>query len=303
MSFFTQIFAQPKPPHPLIAPHPRIGQLRLERIMGLIFTVFILIVSIITTFIGSMTLGEVALPWPLLITISLWFCSIGISFVAERRWMRIELLRVAAIQEDQRLLADEQPQPNVDGLQVPVNIAMHISMGTPLILSLALIVLADICFLFVEWLDHQVDALTWLLVLFMTAFIGIIMVFTLTVLWKQRWVVEIRLRGIKSRISSFGMTDNGAPLMFWHEAHLFSCYSRPGFWNKGSVMIYELSSASQVVCWTWVRSKEPLSLRLVPDVSFEEHQIQMREMCELVVAKTGLRLYDLSKMQYDKKDR
>ncbi len=83
--------------------------------------------------------------------------------------------------------------------------------------------------------------------------------------------------------------------MAWHEARLFACYPRSDLWHTRVSMVYELSSATDVVSWSWVQRRVPLSNQPLPLVSLAEHHAQVQALCDLVVARTGLPLYDLSK--------
>jgi hypothetical protein len=62
-------------------------------------------------------------------------------------------------------------------------------------------------------------------------------------------------------------------------------------------MIYEIASANRAVYWVSLQRKVGELTTQVPILPFEDHRMQMRALCELVTAKTGLPLYDLSKGQ------
>ncbi len=85
--------------------------------------------------------------------------------------------------------------------------------------------------------------------------------------------------------------------LFWPEARLFACYPAPGSRKDRRVIVYELSSASRSVRWTWVQHKKTLRSLEEPVIAFEEHRAQMQAMSALVAAKTGLALYGLGKAE------
>lgn len=306
MSLFMRLLAQSHPSDSLIVPHPRLSNLRSVRVLFVIFLLLMLGLTVSETLITRVTLGETAFPWSLLSLMLIWLCGIGLSFVIEQRWKPLETLRLAAARGDHHLLANAQPQPNPEALHVPVKIAMRLSQKGLLVfglaLSLLLILFANLDFLLTEWLQHLLDPSIWPWLLSLTVIVGAVMAFVLAVAWRQRWMVEVREEGIRSWVKSLGMTEKSAPFMPWQEARLFACYRMPGLWKKDSALIYELSSASQVILWTWVQRKESLRAGQEPTLPFEEHQAQMRALCELITAKTGLSLYDLRRDQVLKRE-
>jgi len=60
-------------------------------------------------------------------------------------------------------------------------------------------------------------------------------------------------------------------------------------------MIYELSSANHIVRWNWLPSAEIGPLPAGTALPFQQQSAQMQALSELITAKTGLSLYDLSK--------
>ncbi|HEY0753022.1 MAG TPA: hypothetical protein VGD98_03600 [Ktedonobacteraceae bacterium] len=121
----------------------------------------------------SLASGEIRFPpWAalfgMLLYIPLFLFVIGCSLRVERRWKSIETLRLASAQGDYRLLArtQPQPQPNSEAVVVPVTIGMRYSRRTLLVFALFLlpfvIGLVDAGFLFALWLEHLLNASTWL---------------------------------------------------------------------------------------------------------------------------------------------
>lgn len=301
MSFFTRLLTQSHPPDSPIAPQPHLTSLRSMRMLFLIFTVMMLVVLVSDTLIGIVTLREASFPWQSMFVPIMYLCFIGYSFWAEQWWKRLEVLRLAAAQGDDHLLAYDQPQPNIEALNVPVKIATRLSRKGLLVFGFLggflLIGLADTWFLLTTWPQHFVDfsICPWLLSL--TVFVGAAIAFVLAVLWRHRWMIEVTQEGIRSRVKIWGMSEIGSPLMFWHEARLFAYYRKPIPWNNRSTLVCELSSASHIITWTWVQENKPLRIGRAPTIPFEEYQAQMHALCALVTAKTGLPLHDLSARQ------
>jgi len=305
MSLFTRLFASSSPSNPLIVTHPRLSELRSKRFMLWFESIFCTVMGGVWAYL-SVASGIVSFLLPALLCVLLLPGLIGFYFVQEHWWKRIEALRLAAVQEDRSLLADVQPEPNADALRVPVKVTMRFSRRTLLIsglfLSLIVVVLADAAALFAAWgfyvhlppyLSHPYE-FPWPLVISLTVIMGGIMALAPFLLWHFRSMVEVRPEGIRSWAKGLGMSESEVRSMPWHEARLFVCYPKPGFWNNGSVTIYELSSANRIVLWNWVHHPRGF---MAPTIPLGEHQAQMRALCGLVAAKTGLPLYDLSKGQ------
>lgn len=98
-----------------------------------------------------------------------------------------------------------------------------------------------------------------------------------------------------------GLSDGYGGFVSWQEARLFACYKLPGLLSGyTSTVIYELSSPSKVVRWNWMRSPQSLLTILETQLSTDVYHQQMQTLCELVMAKTGLPLYDLSQLIEEK---
>jgi hypothetical protein len=86
----------------------------------------------------------------------------------------------------------------------------------------------------------------------------------------------------------------------WQDARLFACYRVPGFYFGSKMIVtYELSGPGQVVQWTRVVDVRPPFAVWQPVLPMEEYQRQMEALCELITARTGLQLYDLSEAERD----
>ncbi len=80
--------------------------------------------------------------------------------------------------------------------------------------------------------------------------------------------------------------------VLWHEACLFVMYGTFSAQKNGAAITYELSSARDIVRWTWVLRKTHW-VGLEPTIPRDEYNRQMQALLSLVAAKTGLPLYDL----------
>ncbi|MDQ2902800.1 MAG: hypothetical protein M3Y81_04510 [Chloroflexota bacterium] len=294
MSLFTRLFAAPKPPHDLIYANPRLAMMHFVQAGFLLMTAlffvlfFILIIFFIINEIVTSEPGP--FPWSLLFLILIFLFNTGFMSLQIHYWNRIEPWHFAATLGDKRLLADEQPQSNAEGLPIPVTIRVNQVIECRVFLGYLLV------FVFSMTLYINLSLMLLLHISFFWSLLIAVLVgglFTLggVLIIRIRWPIEVSQEGLQFR------TPNSATyiFMFWHEARLFACYPEPGPWNDSPAMIYELSSASQVVYWTWMRRKNPLDFITRPALPFEEHSAQMRALSELIVAKTGLPLYDLSK--------
>lgn len=298
MSLFRHLFAEPKPPHDLVRPNPRLGMIRFSRAIFLLMTVLFFVLFLFLIIANSLvnarvTFGPRSFPWPFLFLILISLFNVSVLSLQIHSWKRVEAWRFAAALGEKRLLADEQPEPNAEALQIPMTIRMsplierRIFMGYGLFaiflitgdLSLSLTLLLS-------------SPLPWFWSMLIAVLVGGLLTLGFLLLTQIRSPIEVSQEGIRfrtpERISTF---------LFWHEARLFACYPEPGPWSESPTMIYELSSAIHVVYWTWMQSKHPLNFIAGSSLPFEEHNAQMRALCSLITAKTGLPLYDLSKGQ------
>ena len=81
-------------------------------------------------------------------------------------------------------------------------------------------------------------------------------------------------------------------IMPWYEARLFAMYGTFGAQKSGAAITYELSSARDIVRWTWVL-RRTYWIGLEPVLPHDEYNRQMEALLSFVVARTGLPLYDL----------
>ncbi|MBA2286061.1 MAG: hypothetical protein H0W02_11295 [Ktedonobacteraceae bacterium] len=315
MSLFAHPFVQPNLPHPVIAPHPRMVELRRNSLacLGIAFFGF--------AYLVFDELTRHVFPWVALLVALIFLLGSGQLIVVIRRYQRIERLRLAAALGDRRLLADRQPQPRLDVLPLPMETALRSPHPPRLMLFIACLVLpGSLVVGLTRGITVSPETLLslWPWLLLLALVYGVQLAFILPGMRAQRWWLAVTPANIRSQITSMqaevpswwrkGMLANMQQQIIhsgrwtqrvqevaWHEARLFACYPRPNLWRTHVSMVYELSSATDVVSWSWVQRRVPLSNQPLPLVSFAEHHTQVQALCDLVAARTGLPLYDLSK--------
>ncbi len=81
----------------------------------------------------------------------------------------------------------------------------------------------------------------------------------------------------------------------WQEAQLFACYRIPSLiFGRKAIVSYELSSSRMVVTWRWIVDSQSLLADWKPLLSTNEYHHQMQALVDLITARTGLELHDLS---------
>ncbi len=223
----------------------------------------------------------------------------GFSFISSmlqrRYWQRIERRRLAAAGEDASLLASEQLAANPATLQLPCKIEMRMGNGAIVLFTGMILVFALIFSTVYSWaidgfLFISPDHLHTFLVFF--AIVGGSMVIVLLLLFLSpiglgRQIVEATEQGFRVRYGG------KRTAMRWEEVRLFALYSTFGTQKTGASLTYELSSATDIARWTRLLRPNFLHVQMVPTVPFDEYTRQMQALCALIVARTGLPLYDL----------
>lgn len=95
--------------------------------------------------------------------------------------------------------------------------------------------------------------------------------------------------------TEYGLTTRYAgktATVIWSEVRLFAFYYTFGIQKSGAAITYELSSARDIVRWTWIQRKTRFMVQesIAPQ---DEYNSQMQGFLALVQARTGLPLYDL----------
>ena len=230
-----------------------------------------------------------SLPIPLL---TIYTISLVLNFFQWRYWKGIEQRRYAAVYGERTLLAAEQPSPNPASMPLPVTIKLHyhkefllLMTGAGLLFSLLFAGAAT--FLNNDYLLFTPNRLLFFLVvfaIFAALFLALLFAIFLSRIGRQQ--VEVTESGLTARFGGRTAT------VMWGEARLFAMYATFGARESGAAMTFELSSATDIVRWTWVWRKSYL-LGLWPAIAHDEYNLQMQALLSLVEAKTGLALYDL----------
>lgn len=292
MSSLLHLFAQPEPPHRLIAPCFRLKAARTSR------TIFALMATLFGFFLSMIILAEfvatphvIIFPWPILFLVLMWFLQASFGYVQARYWQSIEPWRFVASLGNERLLADDQPEPRPTALPVQTKIKVRLMIERHFYVKYFAILFCSLtAFIYLSCTVFIPSHLPWPWAFLITALCSGLILLGLFFMMRMRHSMEITEDGIRIR-SHYGIST----LIFWHEMRLFACYPEPGARNGDEAMVYELSSGSQVIYWTWMRKKSLLNTIMGPSMSLEEHHLQMQALCSLISAKTGLLLYDLGK--------
>jgi len=203
-------------------------------------------------------------------------------------WKRIEQRRFTAVQGNQTLLAAEQPTLRAVPMWLPGTLKLCYTkkswlLMTGLILLMALLLAGTSSF---EGPFFTSNRLLFFLVCF--CIIAIVFLALLVILLRStsRQQIEPTEYGLITRF-----TGKNATVM-WSEARLFALYETFGQQKSGASITYELSSAREIVRWTWVQRKTHF-MGQVPIAPQDEYNSQMQGFLALVQARTGLPLYDL----------
>jgi hypothetical protein len=207
---------------------------------------------------------------------------------------RLEQRRQRAVKGDVSLLAVEQPAPNIMALPLSITIGQRPKWGTLLLLpGIFVALMAALAFLLIippsngqALPQSNVFILAGSLLIVTLLFCGLLIAGLYASTREQITVTEhglIRV-GVLRRVHSVS----------WEEARLFAIDGVYGSMKYPHPILYELSSAHDVVRWGWMRRN---SMRVVffaqPVGSAEEYERQMQGLLSLIAARTGLSLYDL----------
>lgn len=217
-----------------------------------------------------------------------------------RFWKRLEQKRQMAARGEQNLLATEQPDPRAGALQLPVTIEQRPNWLVLLLIPGILLVLM-VTFLII--------LLTFPPLIYIPTpthrhapqvAVSLIVIATLVVtLLLCGLIFAIMYSKVRQQIT---VTEHGllklgfrkVQTITWNEARLFAMGSIFGAKKYPYPLLYELSSANELIRWTWMR---PGTRRVwffaKPTVSQEEYNRQMQALLSVIAGKTGLPLYDL----------
>jgi hypothetical protein len=213
-------------------------------------------------------------------------------------YKRLERRRQAAARGDHSLLATEQPVLDTTAFPLPITIGQRLRWSTLLISSgviwlvILIVTIALIVFLLPSLPDYQS-----LIPSFVFIALGASAIMTLLIEGPILTVFYIKARE-QITVTEYGLIKVGllrkVHSVSWEEARLFAIDGVYGSMKYPHPILYELSSARDVVRWGWMRRN---SMRVVffaqPAGSVEAYERQMQGLLSLIAARTGLPLYDL----------
>ncbi len=233
-----------------------------------------------------------------LIGISMPFSIIN-TLRIERFWKRLEQRRQAAARGEQSLLAAEQPVPDASALQPPLTIGQRPNwfglLFMPAIMIITMLILAVAFLVFLPQLSvvpHHRPIPP--IVMYITLAAFVVVTFVLCGVLFGRFYYKARQL---LTVTETGLIKPGfrkVQSISWKEARLFAINGIYGAKKYQHPSVYELSSANEVIRWTWMR---PNSVRVLffakPTIAKEEYDQQMQSLLSLIAGRTGLPLYDL----------
>jgi len=211
-----------------------------------------------------------------------------------RFYKRLEQRRQKAAKGDASLLAAEQPAPNTMALPLSSTIGQRPKWGTLMLLpGILLALMAVVAFLLIFSPPYS-QALPQSVVFIL---VGSLLIVTLL-------LCGLLIAGLYARareqitVTEHGLIKVGllrkVHSVPWQEARLFAIDGVYGSMKYPHPIVYELSSAHDVVRWGWTRRN---NMRVIffaqPTVPAEEYERQMQALLSLIAARAGLPLYDL----------
>jgi hypothetical protein len=278
---------------PMIKADPNVVQVRTLRIVYLVCVSSIALLAVATYLISGPSFQF----WPELIAALILIpLAIFSTTLQGRLWNRYEQRRIRAAQGDLSLLAEDQPIPNAAALplpfitQSPITGERILSIGGRVMLVVLVVAVAvSIPLVFFALRASRPGTL-----LFVVASVVIMITFLFAMaamigVARTRQVVEVTEQGMTAR--HFGKEIHGVA---WDEARLFAIEGFSRLNRPWLPSMYQLASNNDVVRWQRVgRLDGRRTFTGATGISYEEYEWQMRALLSLVVAKTGLPLYDL----------
>lgn len=215
-------------------------------------------------------------------------CSTILLYLLQKRTVRkLDQRRQLAASGDQSLLAQEQVVPDGTALPLPIRIKIcpkwqGILIVTMITMAILLIVVVLAYAISTSTTRASAHTFFLFLVIALPVIVAPIIIFVVLFLSRRR-EIEVNGRGMTLR------TFAGVQSVSWNEAQLFAIYS--GKKNTPATM-YELSSARDIVRWTWLRKYTSYSTE-EPAIPMDEYNRQMQALLSLIAGRTGLPLYDL----------
>lgn len=285
---------------PLFMRMRRIRKLMIVATIIMVVGVLLIAASFLVTHLsgGSIVIQPLMIVTYVLLGISMPFSIIN-TLKMERFWKRLEQRRQAAAQGEQSLLAAEQPVPNANALQLPLTIGQRpnwfsvLFLPAIMIITMLIIVVAFLVFLpQLSAVPHHrpIPPVVMYIVLATPIIVTLVLcgVFFGRIYYKARQQLTVTETGLIK--PGFRKVQS----ISWKEARLFAINGIYGAKKYQHPSVYELSSANEVIRWTWMR---PNSARVLffakPTVPKEEYDRQMQALLSLIAGRTRLPLYDL----------
>jgi hypothetical protein len=213
-----------------------------------------------------------------------------------RLWKHFEQRRNRAAAGDQSLLAEDQPIPNAAALPLPFIIQSPITSerilsigGRVMLVVLVVAVVVSILLVIFALRAFPPDTLLFVEAGFVIMIMLLFAMVAMIGVARTRQVVEVTEQGMTAR--HFGKEIHG---MAWDEARLFAIEGVSRLNRPWLPSMYQLASNNDVVRWQRVgRLDGRRTITGATGISYEEYERQMAALLSLVVAKTGLALYDL----------
>ena len=216
--------------------------------------------------------------------------NIGVGIARERFWRKQNKRRQQAANGDQNLIAEQQPAQETS-LTLPLIITQRTAKGWTIVLIVAFILLVvPFVGIAVGFASNGTDLLLIFILLVLVA--GVLTFFFAAPVIRGYQTLMVDERGISVRVG-LGRIHR----IRWDEARLFAVSA---FYKSGYIIntemrrlpeFYEVSSANDVVRWRWIRSWSFIAVE--PTLLVAEYDRQMQALFSLIVAKTGLTLYDV----------
>ena len=268
---------------------PMLAKLRRRRIWSILH-LLLLPVGIILIVIGG-TSGSSSFGRDFLWTGLLSVLVFAVIFFQEWFLRRIQQRRQEAAFGDQMLLAAEQPVPDATALSLPTTIKQGMSKRFVLfgvVEMLVVVVLVGGYLIYSSMRNHLSSGFFIVIGLFLAFFLIMTGVAFAMISRQLSQQLDITEDGLTSRY--MGIVSS----IRWDEATLFATYAAFGAQKSKAVSTYELSGTNSMVKWTWYKYKGRNSFMSIrPTNPIDEYNRQMQALLSLVVARTGLPLYDL----------
>jgi hypothetical protein len=285
---------------PLLIRTRRLRKLMIVATIIMVVGVLLIAASYLVTRLsgGSIVIQPLMIVTYVLIGISMSFSVINMLRM-ERFWKRLEQRRQAAARGEQSLLAAEQPVPNASSLQLPLTIGQRpnwfglLFLPAIMIITMLIIVVAFLVFLpQLSVVPHHRPIPPTVMYVVLAAPIVVILVLCGVLFGRFYYKARQQLTVTETGLIKPGFRK--VQSISWKEARLFAINGIYGAKKYQYPSVYELSSANEIIRWTWMR---PNSARVLffakPTVPKEEYNRQMQALLSLIAGRTGLPLYDL----------